>query len=127
MGSALSYLAPYCIHRQPNLALASERGDNVVANFMKLRHANALVFVAWCLIMPPLSQDRQQVDKHAPLSRWDTISTYDTAATCRNELGKLTALIAGNIEYSVIQKRTLAGKCIAADDPRLHSDNFEMY
>jgi len=94
---------------------------------MKLRHALAFVFVAWCLIMPPLSQDRQMVEKKVPLSGWDTIGSYDTAATCRNELAKLTALIAGNVAYSVIQKRALAGKCIAADDPRLHSDNFEVY
>jgi hypothetical protein len=94
---------------------------------MKLRHAPAFVFVAWCLIMPPVSQDHQLVEKNVPLSRWDTISSYQTAATCRAELAKLTAVIAGNIAPSVIQKRALAGKCVAADDPRLHSDNLEMY
>jgi hypothetical protein len=76
--------------------------------------------------MPPLSQDHQRVEKNAAFSRWDTVGTYDTAAACGNELAKLIAVIAGNISYSVIQRRVLAGKCIAADDPRLHSDNFEM-
>jgi hypothetical protein len=89
--------------------------------------AAVLALVGWSLIMPPLSQDRQLVEKNAPLSRWDTISTYDTAAACSHELDKLTAVLAGNITYSVIQRRVLAGKCIAADDPRLHSDNFEAY
>jgi hypothetical protein len=94
---------------------------------MNLRHVAALLLVGWSLIMPPLSDDRQQVEKNAPLARWDTISTYDTAAACNHELDKLTAVLAGNINYSVIQRRVLAGKCIAADDPRLHSDNFEAY
>jgi len=77
--------------------------------------------------MPPLSQDRQQVDKKAPFSRWDTVGNYLTATGCKAELDKLTALITGNINLSVIQQRALAGKCIAADDPRLHADNLEMY
>ena len=94
---------------------------------MKVRHAVALVPVAWCLIVPPVSSDRQSVDNKAPLSRWDKIDSYDSAAACRSELAKLTALLADNVNYSVIQKRTLAGKCIAADDPRLHADNFEVY
>jgi hypothetical protein len=94
---------------------------------MNLRNVAALVFVGWCLIMPPLSQDRQLVEKNAPFSRWDTIGTYDSAAACSHELDKLTAVLAGNINYSVIQRRVLAGKCLAADDPRLHADNFEAY
>src|SRR5258708_6709469 len=94
---------------------------------MKPRRAAALMLVGWCLIMPPLSDDHQLVKKNAALSHWDTIGTYDTAAACRNELDKLTALISGNINYSVLQRRVLAGKCVTADDPRLHSDNFEAY
>ena len=93
---------------------------------MKPSHAAVLALAGWCLIMPPLSQDRQTVEKKAPFSRWDTVGNYDTAAACGNELAKLIAVVAGNINYSVIQRRVLAGKCIAADDPRLHSDNFEM-
>jgi hypothetical protein len=94
---------------------------------MKLRHAAPPMLVAWCLIMPPISQSQQSIEKSAPLSRWETIGTYDTAAACTNELAKLTALIAGNITYSLIQQRTLAGKCVAADDPRLHADNYDAY
>ena len=94
---------------------------------MKIRHTAGIALVGWCLIMPPLSQDRQQVDKKAPFSRWDTVGTYQTATGCKAELAKLTTLIAGNINLSVIQRRALAGKCIAADDPRLHADNFEVY
>jgi hypothetical protein len=94
---------------------------------MNVRHVAALLLVGWSLIMPPLSQDRQLVEKNAPLSRWDTIGTYDTAAACNHELDKLAAVVAGNISQSVLQRRVLAGKCIAADDPRIHSDNFEAY
>ena len=42
---------------------------------MKPGHAAALVLVAWCLIMPPLSDDYQAVEKNAPLSKWDTIGS----------------------------------------------------
>jgi hypothetical protein len=94
---------------------------------MKFRHVAGLTLVGWCLIMPPLSRDRQQVEKDAPFSRWDTVGNYLTAVGCKDELSKLTALIAGNINLSVIQRRALAGRCIAADDPRLHADNFEVY
>ena len=94
---------------------------------MKFRHIAGLTLVGWCLIMPPLSQDRQEVEKNAPLSRWDTVGNYQTATGCKAELAKLTALITGNINLSVIQRRVLAGKCVAADDPRLHADNLEMY
>jgi len=94
---------------------------------MKLRHVAAVTLVGWCLIMPPLSQDRQQVEKNAPFSRWDTVGNYQTSVGCKDELAKLTALITGNINLSVIQRRVLAGRCIAADDPRLHADNFEVY
>ena len=83
--------------------------------------------VGWSLIVPPLSQNNQVVEKNAPLARWDTIGTYDSAAACNKELDKLTALLAGNVTYTPIQARVLAGKCIVADDPRIHSDNFEAY
>jgi hypothetical protein len=92
---------------------------------MKPRHAAAIVYVGWCLIMPPVSQDRQSVEENAAFSQWQKIGDYQTAAGCRAELAKLTSLIAGNINYTVIQKRVLAGKCVADDDPRLHSENFE--
>jgi hypothetical protein len=94
---------------------------------MKLRDAAGLTLVGWCLIMPPLSQDRQQVEKNAPFSQWETIGNYQTAAGCKEELAKLTAMVADNVNRSVIQTRVLSGRCLAADDPRLHADNFEMY
>jgi len=87
----------------------------------------AAAIVGFSLIVPPLSQNNQVVEKNAPLARWDIIGTYDTAAACNKELDKLTALLAGNVTYTPIQSRVLAGKCIAADDPRIHSDNFEAY
>jgi hypothetical protein len=93
---------------------------------MKFHQVGATMLVAWLLIMPPVSQDRRELDNNAPLSQWDTIGSYDDAAACKSEFAKLTAVIAGNISYSLVQRRALAGKCIAADDPRIHSDNFEM-
>jgi len=87
----------------------------------------AAALVGFSLIVPPLSQNNQVVEKNAPLARWEIIGTYGTAAACSKELDKLTALLAGNVTYSPIQSRVLAGRCIAADDPRIHSDNFEAY
>jgi hypothetical protein len=81
----------------------------------------------WSLIVPPLSQNNQVVEKNAPLARWEKVDTFDSDAACNKELDKLTALLAGNVTYTPIQSRVLAGKCIAADDPRIHSDNYEAY
>ena len=86
----------------------------------------AAAVVGWSLIVPPLSRD-QVVEKDAPLARWDVVGTYDSKAACNKELDKLTAVLAGNVGQSPIQSRVLAGKCIVADDPRIHSDNFEAY
>jgi hypothetical protein len=94
---------------------------------VKFHYVTGLTLVSWYLIMPPLSHDRQQVEKKAPFSQWQTVETYQTGTGCKAELAKLTTLIAGNINLSVIQKRALAGRCMAADDPRLHADNFEVY
>ena len=94
---------------------------------MKLHHAAGVTLVGWCLIVPPVSQTNQTLEKNAPFSRWVTIKTYDTAAACNNELARLTAVISGNINLSLVQRRAMSAKCLAADDPRLHADNFEMY
>jgi hypothetical protein len=85
---------------------------------MKFRHAAALTLVGWYLMIPPIFQN-QEPDKDAPLAQWKTIDTYQTGAGCRDELAKLTALVAGNINYSAIQRRTLDAECVSADDPRL--------
>lgn len=93
---------------------------------MKPRHAASVILVSWIMIMPPLTQDRQLVE-NAPLSQWQTMDSFDTATACRGALAKLTAVVAGNVVHSVIERRVLAGKCLAADDPRLHSDDFEVH
>jgi len=94
---------------------------------MELRHIAGLTLVGWCLIVPPVSQPNQVLEKNAPFSRWVTIETYDTAAACTSVLAKLTAVISGNINPSLVQRRAMSAKCVAADDPRLHADNFEVY
>ncbi len=38
--------------------------------------------VGWSLIVPPLTQNNQVVEKDAPLARWEKVDTFDTAAAC---------------------------------------------
>ena len=83
--------------------------------------AAALILVVWYLIMPPVYPGEQLGDD-APFSQWQTINTFQTAAGCRDELAKLTVLIAGNVSHSLIQRRVLAAQCVAADDPRLKAN-----
>jgi len=60
---------------------------------MKPRHAAALALVGWYLMIPPLqSANRDDPsgprDLHAPISQWDQVSAYDSAAKCQRDIGK---------------------------------------
>jgi hypothetical protein len=85
---------------------------------MKPRHAAALSLVAWNLMMAPTFRNPQTdsftIDLNAPLSAWEFVSSYYSAADCRFAERDLIET-AG--EYpNVIGFYTL---CIASDDPRL--------
>jgi hypothetical protein len=48
---------------------------------MNPRHAAALALVGWYLMMPPALPDETPNPK-APLSQWDQVNEFDTAAAC---------------------------------------------
>ena len=85
---------------------------------MKLSHAAALAVVVWYLLMAPTFRNPQTdsftIDLNAPLSTWDFVSSYYSAADCRFAERDLVETAA---EYpNVVGFYTL---CIASNDPRL--------
>jgi hypothetical protein len=87
---------------------------------VKPRHVAALALVGWYLMLPPVRPDGS-VNANAPLSKWKTSNTYDTADECKTALLSLRAGWVGyangrQLNYPS-QKDTAA--CIATDDPRL--------
>ncbi len=87
------------------------------------RYAAALALVGWYLIMPPIrSADTAHPipDSDAPLSKWTTEGTFDSAVACNRYLSSL--LMAANSNTLPIAESKLQvenAKCIATDDPRL--------
>jgi len=78
---------------------------------MKPCYAAALALVGWYLMGPPLtSPDSDKYETQAPLSRWETIASFDTAAQCT---ARLKEIIRSAVTGSLFLR------CIATDDPRL--------
>jgi|SRR5208282_4492739 len=96
---------------------------------MNPRHAAALALVGWYLMVPPLTTPKAGnalVDSDAPLSRWMTIASYDTARECNgvwvDTLRTRSAIMTALREKSdafVKGGAVEAARCIATDDPRL--------
>jgi hypothetical protein len=104
---------------------------------MKLRHAAALALVGWYLMLPPeqysKEHDRMFPDEDAPISQWEIIGSFDTAAQCktaseqafsqageraREEKRKNPRSKISEEEYDRFYFSD-GGNCIATDDPRL--------
>ncbi len=98
-----------------------------------LRHAAALALVGWHLMLAPRTSDTLPVtyDAKAPLSEWNVMDSYDTAAECDKGRHELPNQILQNedkmtAETKVAATQTIANLlsssiCIASDDPRLKS------
>jgi hypothetical protein len=107
---------------------------------MNIRHTAALALVGWSLMVPGLSyQSATNVwtagvyDKHGKpvYSAWTTYGSYDTAAECQSELGKLNpyqspvmAIDEGAIRNPLgleqaTRESVKQATCIANTDPRL--------
>jgi hypothetical protein len=89
---------------------------------MNLRHAAALVPVRWYLMAPPPDRkDEQSYRVHwataAPLSQWETASSYDSARECERSFQ--ARLAHAEEDSPEAAKFVGAFQCIASDDPRL--------
>lgn len=102
----------------------------------KSRHAAALAFVGWYLMMPPDSAKvPHSVDSEAPLSRWIVVATYDTQDNCENVLagiqnkeqdpieldktGKLARFQKKSPDAALGKARAINAGCVESDDFRL--------
>ena len=97
---------------------------------MTIRHASALALVGWYLMTPPALPDTDQnhgapvyTDINAPISRWETIESFDEALACQNSLRQHLERIRTVRNCDTIGGPVCRGfktaKCIATDDPRL--------
>lgn len=89
---------------------------------MKLRHAAALALVGWYLMVPPLIANPNpttggQLEVSAPLSKWEIVRSFDTAAECNEARQRTAASGVGNAEAQRLWQKYAT--CIASDDPRL--------
>jgi hypothetical protein len=90
---------------------------------MNARHAAALAFVGWYLMLPPPASDHQGTDTTAPLSIWFRAKpVYETKADCERDKAGLIALKRENPSSPAEQMKLegeKAGLCVSSDDPRL--------
>jgi hypothetical protein len=114
---------------------------------MTSRHAAALAFVCWYLMLPP--QISGNVYFTASLSRWITADSYDSEARCREKLtsvqngadSKVRAVsskmfakqkqgeklttneILNCLTAGAAKEMAYRAQCVASDDPRLKESN----
>jgi hypothetical protein len=111
---------------------------------MTLRHAAALAFVGWYLMVPPASPDRDALPgrliadvQTKPLSAWEIERSYDSARDCMAERDARIKLAAkqpaGPVSFSIplsdsdskefnkdeMHMQQMDSQCIETDDPRL--------
>ena len=98
------------------------------------RHLAALAFVGWYLMMPPDSgKIPHDVDAETPLSRWITVTSFDTEDNCEkaltdlqnNQQDPITLDKTGRLkrlqknDAALGKARALNAACLASDDIRL--------
>ena len=98
------------------------------------RHLAALALVGWYLMMPPdSSKIPHDVDTNTPISRWITVTSFDTEDSCEKALtdlqnnqqdpitldktGKLKRLQKNDAALG--KARSINAACLASDDIRL--------
>jgi hypothetical protein len=88
---------------------------------MNPRHAAALALVGWYLMAPAPE------DLSAPISRWDIVTSYDSATACEKQRMSTVDRMQKAIDDEFAHHEPIAGgaqafaheQCIATDDPRL--------
>jgi hypothetical protein len=86
--------------------------------------SSALALLGWYLMIPPLqSANRDDPsgprDLHAPISQWDQVSAYDSAAKCQRDIGKYFFFPKPDGTTKQANALKIGGRCISTDDPRL--------
>jgi hypothetical protein len=93
---------------------------------LMLRHAAALVLVGWYLMVPPYNSTRTDVDPTAPISKWQNMSSFDTADDCQEIIQGEDKLIEDEDsslpDHLIIVRRFRFAQCVSTDDPRLKGD-----
>lgn len=85
-----------------------------------MKHALAciLAITGWYLLYPP-AMYKGNADSYTALSQWIIDGSYGSAADCdeahHNDLNALQGLARNSRDFL----QTQAGRCVAADDPRL--------
>ncbi len=88
---------------------------------MKLRHAGALAFVGWYLMIPPAALPPGVAYKQ-PLRKWQILRVFDTADSCEDFLS--TFFEDSQLKQSLntlepAYRDYMFAECVATDDPRL--------
>jgi hypothetical protein len=95
---------------------------------MKPRHAAALAFMGWYLLLPPLVNAPYKVDTEAPLTSWKVYQTFDTREECDKSLLATKAKYqhTATAPVGAIKKGTRAfalqmtfARCVSSDNPML--------
>ena len=79
---------------------------------------------AWLLLYPPWSVDKNAIDPTQPLGRWYEAATFDSAAQCEAQKGKVLEDFDWRSHpdlSKVISQMKLRpqARCVADDDPEL--------
>jgi hypothetical protein len=95
---------------------------------MKLRHAAALVFVVWYLLLPPLVNAPYKVDTEAPVTSWKVYQAFNSAKECDTSLSSMQAKYehTATAPTGSIERGTRAfalqvefARCVASNSPIL--------
>jgi hypothetical protein len=77
-----------------------------------------LAIASWYLLYPPATHTRDP-DSYTALSQWNIDGSYGSAADCHEAHHSDLSALQGLEQNSRDFLQTQAGRCIAADDPRL--------
>ncbi|MBV8773473.1 MAG: hypothetical protein JO166_14265 [Deltaproteobacteria bacterium] len=85
-----------------------------------MKYARACIFAiaGWYLLYPPATH-KGGSESYSTLSRWNIDGSYSSAAACYEAHYEDLDALQGLEQNSRDFLQTQAGRCIAADDPRL--------
>jgi hypothetical protein len=90
---------------------------------MRIRHAAALVFVGWYLMLPPrMTSNPRMPDLGAPFTRWTNFGAYHDSHECQAARTKIYKKAEKNPPTAAnrfFQTQIASSQCVATSDPRL--------